>query len=116
MPTISPPTNTAPGQTREVHSRLRLSRASDIALGRNFSGWRLFHGLRIRPEVAVALAIFFDRLGMAQTMDELSAVAAEGRKLTRTMIALGEYYVACHPEQRTEIRKRGINALAAGGE
>lgn len=93
-----------------------ISRANDLTFGRNFAGWRLFRGLRFRPEVALALAVFFGRMGMTRSMSELSAAIAEGREITRTMIALGEYYVAQRPEQRSEIRALGIDALAARGE
>lgn len=93
-----------------------ISRANDVTFGRNFAGWRLFRGLRFRPEVALALAIFFGRMGMTRAMGELSAAISEGREITRTMIALGEWYAAHHPEQRAAIRARGINALVARGE
>ncbi len=93
-----------------------ISRASDLQYGRNFAGWRLLQRLRLRPETALSLSIFLGRLGLTGAMDELSVGVAGGREITRTFLALGEYYVAHHPEQRTEIRARGINALVARRE
>ena len=92
-----------------------ISRANEVAFGRNFAGWRLFRGLRYRPEFALALAVFFGRMGLTQAMDNLSVAVAEGREITRKMAAFGEYYVAHHPEQRAEIRARGFRALMARG-